>query len=43
MNEEIRAKLHAFRMEDFNNLYLQVNNIYTQSKRDTYSLLELGL
>ena len=21
MNEEIRAKLHAFRMEDFNNLY----------------------
>ncbi len=28
---------------DFNNLYLQVNNIYTQNKRDTYSLLELGL
>ena len=28
---------------DFNNLYLQVNNLYTQSKRDTYSLLELGL
>ncbi len=28
---------------DFNNLYLQVNNLYTQNKRDTYSLLELGL
>ena len=28
---------------DFNNLYLQVNNIYTQNKRETYSLLELGL
>ncbi len=28
---------------DFSNLYLQVNNLYTQSKRDTYSLLELGL
>ena len=28
---------------DFNNLYLQVNNLYTQNKRNTYSLLELGL
>ena len=28
---------------DFSNLCLQVNNLYTQSKRDTYSLLELGL
>ena len=27
---------------DFNNLCLQVNNLYTQNKRDTYSLLELG-
>lgn len=27
----------------FDDLYLQVNNLYTQSKRDTYSLLELGL
>lgn len=26
---------------DFNNLYLQVNNLYTQNKRSTYSLLEL--
>ena len=26
---------------DFNNLYLQVNNLYTQNKRGTYSLLEL--
>ena len=26
---------------DFNNLYLQVNNLYTQSNRNTYSLLEL--
>ena len=26
---------------DFNNLYLQVNNLYTQSKRNTNSLLEL--
>ncbi len=26
---------------DFNNLYLQVNNLYTQNKRNTYSLLEL--
>jgi len=26
---------------DFNNLYLKVNNLYTQDKRDTYSLLEL--
>ncbi len=28
---------------DFNNLCLQVNNLYTQNKRNTYSLLELGL
>ncbi|MBR3808986.1 MAG: hypothetical protein IKK46_01625 [Clostridia bacterium] len=27
---------------DFNNLCLQVNNLYTQNKRNTYSLLELG-
>ena len=26
---------------DFNNLYLQVNNLYTQNKRNTNSLLEL--
>ena len=26
---------------DFNNLYLQTNNLYTQSKRNTHSLLEL--
>ena len=26
---------------DFKNLYLQVNNLYTQNKRNTYSLLEL--
>lgn len=26
---------------DFNNLYLQVNNLYTQNKQNTYSLLEL--
>ncbi len=26
---------------DFNNLYLQVNNLYTQNKHGTYSLLEL--
>ena len=26
---------------NFNNLYLQVNNLYTQNKRSTYSLLEL--
>lgn len=26
---------------DLNNLYLQVNNLYTQNKRNTYSLLEL--
>ena len=28
---------------DFNNLYLQVNNLYSQNKRNTFSLLELGL
>jgi hypothetical protein len=28
---------------DFSKLCLQVNNLYTQSKCDTYSLLELGL
>lgn len=28
---------------DFDSLCLQVNNLYTKNKRDTYSLLELGL